>query len=179
MEINITLQLSWNATTSFVNPPKTLYTSDWVAHNSLPANTTWMLSRILTLKPAHPTLHDLCLTSIHSKALCFHPLFPLPQLFHQQFLRFCHQNEIICIKQITDPFPTSTISQKFSNVYSYSVSIPMFQHLQTLMPCNLHTINHILQKLLSIIRLIVSTGLLIRVNLRYSSHLIWVQPLIP
>ena len=34
---------------------------DWVATNSLPANTIWMFSRILTLNNVHPTLHDLCL----------------------------------------------------------------------------------------------------------------------
>ena len=67
--------------------------------------------------------------------------------------------------------PISNLNN-ISNVYSYSVYTPMFQHLQTLMPCNLCTINHILRKLLSIIRLIISIGLLIRVNLRYSSHLI-------
>ena len=77
MEISVTLQLSWNATTSLVSPPKTLCTSDWVARNSLPANATWILSRILTLKPAHLILHDLCLNSIQSKTFCFHPFFPL------------------------------------------------------------------------------------------------------
>ena len=42
------------------------YTKDWIATNSLPANTTWMYSRILNLTHAHLTPHDLCLTSIHS-----------------------------------------------------------------------------------------------------------------
>ena len=104
-----------------------------------------------------------------------------PNLRQQQFY-LCWKNfhSILAFQQITDPFPTSTISQKFLNVYSYSVSTPMFQHLQTVMPCSLRTVNPILRKLLSIIRLtlIVSIGLLIRINLRYSSHLIWVQPLI-
>ena len=53
MENNICLQLSWNATTSFVNPPKALHTIDWVVTNSLPANTTCMLSRMLRLTLAH------------------------------------------------------------------------------------------------------------------------------
>ena len=46
---------------------------------------------------------------------------------------------ILAFRQITGPFPTSTISQKFLNIYSYSVSTLIFQHLQTLMPCSLHT----------------------------------------
>ena len=66
---------------SVTKPDYYYYYYYWVARNSFPADTTCMLSRILTLNPAHPTLHDLCLTSFHSKTLCFHPFFPLPQLF--------------------------------------------------------------------------------------------------
>ena len=77
MEINITLQLSWNATTSFLDPPITLHTKDWVVANSLPTNTTWMLSRILSLTHAQPTPHDFCLSSIHFQTLLFHPLLGL------------------------------------------------------------------------------------------------------
>ena len=62
-------QLSWNATTSLVNPPETLRIG--FACYSLPANTAWILYRILTLKPAPPTLHDFCLTSIHSASIPF------------------------------------------------------------------------------------------------------------
>ena len=46
-----------------------------------------MLSRILTLKPVHQTLHNLCLTSIHSKTLFFYTFF--------YFLKFSSKNSSV------------------------------------------------------------------------------------
>ena len=38
--------------------PMTLHTKDWVVANSLPANTTWMLSRILQTRSGYPMLAE-------------------------------------------------------------------------------------------------------------------------
>ena len=73
MEINITLQLSWNDTTSLVNPPKALHTWDWVFTNPFPTNLQNPHSETCSPDTVWP-----CLTSIHAKTLCFHPCFPLP-----------------------------------------------------------------------------------------------------
>ena len=87
MEINITLQRSWNATTFFVDPPTTLHTKDWIVAMELPPCKHHMDA----LQNPQP---DPC-SAIHHMIFVF-PAFTLRPFFSilsfQYFLTFSNNN---------------------------------------------------------------------------------------
>ena len=77
MEITITLQLSWNATTSYMNPTVILHTHARIGTNSLFANTTWTFFRIFNLTLVQLTSHYLLFSVFTSWPFISIPLFHL------------------------------------------------------------------------------------------------------
>ena len=116
-----------------MNSPKTLYAYVWVVTNSLPANTTWMYSKILDLTLAHLTPHDLCLpASIHSQS--FMPMYQ-PHISASPLclcINIHHPNSTPFLRYITNLYhqPTFTAAL-YTILYSVHQSSTMYKfHLQ-------------------------------------------------
>ena len=77
MKITITLQISWNATTSFMNPTEILHAHVRIGTNSLFANTTWIFFRIFNLTLVQLTFHYLLFSVFTSWPFISIPFFHL------------------------------------------------------------------------------------------------------